>query len=83
MRAPGKISTRIEQTASRDLLKQHERALTLLAGLHPCITIDGPPEEVALRIFDHVQAQSRAQQDRIDSLTRSIDSFAAFRANPR
>ena len=66
-----------------DLLKQHERALALLAGLHPCITIDGPPEEVAQRIFDHVQAQSRAQQRRIDSLARSLDTIAAVGANQR
>lgn len=54
------------------LLAQHERALSILCGLHPCVTIDGPPEEVALRIFDQVQAEHRALKQRIASLERTV-----------
>lgn len=57
------------------LLSQHEQALSLLCGLHPCITIDGPPEEVAQRIFDHVLADRRALLDRIESLDRAMDYY--------
>ena len=57
------------------LLEQHDRALDLLCGLHPCITINAPPEEIAQRIFDYVQAQMRAYQERIASLNRSLEYF--------
>lgn len=61
--------------AKTDLIEQHERALALLGCLHPCITIDGPPEEVAQRIFDHVQAQGQAYEQRIASLRKSLEYF--------
>lgn len=57
------------------LLEQHERGLSLLCGLHPCMTIDGPPEEVAQRIFDHVMAEQRALLERIESLDRALDRY--------
>ena len=60
-----------------DLLRQHERALSFLCGLHPCVTIDGPPEEIAERIFDHVQAQDRENKRRIADLNRSLEYFRA------
>ena len=63
------------QSKQSDLLNQHCRALDLLCGLHPCITIDGPPEEVAQLIFDHVQARDREQQERITNLSRSLETL--------
>ncbi len=53
----------------------YEQALSLLCGLHPCITIDGPPLTVAERIFDHVQADQRASRERIASLGQTIESL--------
>jgi hypothetical protein len=64
------------QTASKaDLLSQHEQALSLLCGLHPCVAIDGPPEDVAQRIFDHVIADRKALLERIKSLDQALEYF--------
>lgn len=67
------------QPKHAELLTQQEQALALLCGLHPCITIDGPPEEVARRIFDHVTADRQALLERIASLDRALDSFRSAR----
>lgn len=67
------------QPKHAELLAQHEQALSLLCGLHPCITIDGPPEEVARRIFDHVTADRRALLERIASLDQTLDYFRSQR----
>lgn len=63
------------KSQTRRLISQYEAALSLLSGLHPCITVDGPPEEVAQRIFDHVQAERRELLNRIESLDRALESF--------
>lgn len=47
------------------LLAEHEQALAFLAGLHPCLTIDGPPMAVAERIFDAVIAERRGLLEKI------------------
>ena len=52
---------------------EYEQALQLLAGLHPCITIDGPPMAVAELIFDAVQADQRALKDQIAKQERNLD----------
>ena len=67
------------QPKHAELLTQHEQALSHLCGLHPCITIDGPPEAVARRIFDYVTADRRALLERIASLDRALDSFRSAR----
>lgn len=56
-------STRGKERAA--LLKEHVQALDFLAGLHPCLTIDGPPMAVAERIFDAVLGERAALQAEI------------------
>src|SRR5574343_1017717 len=79
-------NTRAQLTEDRthadmtEKVQQHERALALLCGLHPCITVDGPPVVVAERIFDHVTAAQRAQQSRITSLDRALEYFRGTRS---
>lgn len=67
--------TKSQTAAQAELLSQHEQALSLLCGLHPCITIDGPPEEVARRIFDHVSNDRRELMERIELLDRALEQF--------
>ena len=59
--------------AQRVPLIEHEQALQLLAGLHPCPTIDGPPMALAELIFDAVQADLRALKDEIAKNERNLD----------
>lgn len=59
--------------AQRVPLSEHKQALDLLAGLHPGITIDGPPMAVAELIFDAVQADQRALKDEIAKQERNLD----------
>lgn len=54
-------------------LAEHEQALAFLAGLHPCLTIDGPPMAVAERIFDAVMAERRELQEQIANQERNLD----------
>jgi hypothetical protein len=67
-----------EEPCNDSLLAQHERALSLLCGLHTCITIDGPPETVAERVFDQVLAERRQFERRIAVLEKEL---AGHRAN--
>lgn len=55
------------------LLVEHEQALAFLAGLHPCLTIDGPPMAVAERIFDAVMAERRGLLEQIANQERNLD----------
>lgn len=47
------------------LLAEHVQALDFLAGLHPCLAIDGPPMAVAGRIFDAVMGERAGLQAEI------------------
>lgn len=60
-------------------LEGHQRALVLLCGLHPCMTIDGPAEAVAERIFDAVSTERRELLDRIKSLEANLEFMRANR----
>ncbi len=60
--------------------KEAADALQLLAGLHPCLTIDGPPMEVAQRIFDAVIAEQSHLKAEIANQERNLESFRQFRA---
>lgn len=59
--------------AQRAPLSEHKQALDFLAGLHPGITIDGPPMAVAELIFDAVQAEQRALKEEIEKKERNLD----------
>lgn len=65
-----------------DVLAQYQQALDLLCGLHPCATMDRPPEEVAEMIFGHVLAEQKALRERIKSQERTIQLLLA-RPAPR
>ncbi len=52
---------------------QYEQALQLLAGLHPCPTIDGPPMALAEMIFKSVQAEIKALKDKFTRQESSLD----------
>lgn len=62
-----------EPQAQRVPMSEHEKALQFLAGLHPSITIDGPPMAVAELIFDAVQADQRALKEEISKQERNLD----------
>ena len=57
----------------RKPLSEYEQALQLLAGLHQCPTIDGPPMALAELIFDAVQADQRALKEEIAKQERNLD----------
>ena len=59
--------------AQRVPLSDYKQALDFLAGLHPGITIDGPPMAVAGLIFDAVQAEQRALKEEIEKKERHLD----------
>lgn len=59
--------------AQRVPMSEHEQALEFLTGLHPSITIDGPPMAIAELIFDAVQADQRALKDDIAKKERNLD----------
>jgi hypothetical protein len=61
-----------------DQLQQYERALSLLCGLHSCITVHGPPELVAQQIFEQVAADQRALRERVASLERTLEDFRSL-----
>lgn len=52
---------------------EHEQALQFLAGLHPGLTIDGPPMAVADCIFEAVLAERRALKDALAQKERALD----------
>ena len=52
---------------------ERDLALGLLAGLHPCITIDGPPMTVAERIFDAVMADQAGLKAQLKQAQHTIE----------
>lgn len=56
-------------------VEEYEQALSLLAGLHPGMTIDGPPMEVATRIFDAVMADRAHHEQEIRRKERALESM--------
>jgi len=65
------------------LLKEHIQALDFLAGLHPCLTIDGPPMAVAERIFDAVLGERAALQAEIKRQEQALDFLRTALARAR
>lgn len=63
----------LEAAQARVPLSDYKQALDFLAGLHPGITIDGPPMAVAELIFDAVQAEQRALKEEIERKERNLD----------
>ena len=63
----------LEAQQERKPLSEYEQALQLLAGLHQCPTIDGPPMALAELIFDAVQADQRALKEEIAKQERNLD----------
>lgn len=59
-----------------DLLAQHQRALDILCDLHPCITSDGSPEELAILVFKQVQADRNLLQERIEVLEDTVRALS-------
>lgn len=59
-------------------VEEYEQALSLLAGLHPGITIDGPPLEVAARIFDAVAADRANFEQEIRRQARALETMRAY-----
>lgn len=55
------------------LADERDLALGLLAGLHPCITIDGPPMTVAERIFDAVMADQADLKAQLKKAQHTIE----------
>ena len=80
MSAKGSVRAKQPAQTEPDLLQQYERALSLLCGLHICITVDGPTELVAQRIFDQVTTDQRALRERIDTLERTLNDFRSLRS---
>lgn len=63
------------QQALKPLTDEHETALSLLCGLHPCMTIDGPPMVVAERIFDAVIAERRELTETIKQMEGWLETM--------
>lgn len=61
--------------AGGDVAKDAEAALRFLAGLHPELTIDGPPMAVAERIWDSVMADRQASADQIKNMERNLEGM--------
>lgn len=59
-----------------------QNALHILCGLHPEITTD-EPMDVALRIFDHVQAERLDHQRETEDLRRTIEAQQTLLAKHR
>lgn len=62
----------LEAAQARVRLSDYKQALDFLAGLHPGITIDGPPMAVAGLIFDAVQAEQSALKEEIEKKERNL-----------
>lgn len=62
-------------TTRAPAIEEYEQALSLLAGLHPGLTIDGPPLEVAARIFDAVVAERAHHEQEIRRKERALESM--------
>lgn len=71
----------LEAAQARVPLSEYKQALDFLAGLHPGITIDGPPMAVAELIFDAVQAEQRALKEEIGKKERNLDWMRKELAN--
>lgn len=65
------------------LLAEHVQALDFLAGLHPCLTIDGPPMAVAERILDAVQGERAELQAEIKRQEEALDFLRTALARAR
>jgi len=57
-----------------------KEALDFLAGLHPGLTIDGPPMEIAKRIFDAVLAERSELKERIQNMERNLATMRSVLA---
>lgn len=64
----------------REETKELRVALDFLAGLHPHLTIDGPPMAVAERIFDAVMGEQAELKARLASYERNMESLRAHLA---
>ena len=58
-----------------DAVAEYIQALDFLAGLHPCLTIDGPPMAVAERIFDAVMAERSALKEEIARQEQALEGL--------
>ena len=61
---------------------EFQKALDMLAGLHPGLTIDGPPMDVAERIFGAVMAEQRALKDEIANMERNLEGMRRHLGKP-
>lgn len=59
----------------KDAVAEHVKALDFLAGLHPCLTIDGPPMAVAERIFDAVMGERSALKAEIARQEQALEGL--------
>ena len=65
------------------LLVEHVQAMDFLAGLHPCLTIDGPPMAVAERIFDAVMGERAELKAEIKRQEQALDLLRGALARTR
>ncbi|MBT9513328.1 MAG: hypothetical protein IV104_13360 [Acidovorax sp.] len=65
------------------LLVEHAQALDFLGGLHPCLTIDGPPMAVAERIFDAVMGERAELKAEIKRQEQALDLLRGALARTR
>lgn len=61
--------------AREPLSDECETVLSFLAGLHPCLTIDGPPMAVAERIFDAVLAERAELLEQIKRMKGNLETM--------
>lgn len=70
-----RLLTAPQPPALKPQTDEHETALSLLCGLHPCMTIDGPPMVVAERIFDAVIAERRELTETIKQMESWLETM--------
>jgi hypothetical protein len=59
------------------MLVEMQQALDMLAGLHPCLTTDEPPE-MARQIFDAVMAERAAHAEELANHRRNLEGRDAL-----
>lgn len=77
VREDGQKETALANARLIALAPELSQALDFLSGLHPCLTIDSPPMDVAKRIFDAVMSERSASKDKVADMERKLDFMRA------
>lgn len=67
----------------KDAVAEYSQAIDFLAGLHPCLIIDGPPLAVAERIFDAVTAERADLKAKIARQEQALEGLRQALARAR